>query len=85
MRWVPDSTRRKLENRWEGPMVVEKVISDVIVVVEGIEEHVYNLKRFIGQQEISRKRRISIDDDQPSKKSKVASVMVKPRGMLLWI
>jgi hypothetical protein len=84
LRWVPDTSRRKLENRWEGPFRIERVISDVIVVIESKEEHVYNLKRFAQNVDNSKKRKVVFEEETFSKKTRVASVL-KPRGMLLWL
>jgi len=84
LRWVPDTSRRKLENRWEGPFKIERTISDVIVLIDGKEEHVYNLKRFVQNVDNSKKRKIVFEEEPFSKKSRVASVL-KPRGMLLWL
>ena len=48
MRWVPERHRKKIElNRWEGPLTVEKVISEIRVIVNWVEEHVYNLRKFV--------------------------------------
>jgi len=48
MRYLPKRTRKKYQGRWEGPFVIEKVISDVKVVINGTEEHVFNLKKYEG-------------------------------------
>ena len=50
--WIPKSRREKTSNRWEGPFVVERVLSEVRVVINGKEEHVYNLKKFVRKETV---------------------------------
>jgi hypothetical protein len=87
MRWIPDGKRSKLTNRWEGPFEVQQIVSEVQVVVEGIREHVFNLRRYVapGIETRKRKRNEDLDILPEAKEARVASVSLKPRGMLLWI
>jgi hypothetical protein len=51
MRWTHRRARGKLEAPWKGPFPVEKVLSETRCQVEGVVEHVYNLRRFVGAGE----------------------------------
>ena len=45
--WIPKTRRKKHANRWEGPYSVDQVLSKVRVKVNGREEHIHNLKRYV--------------------------------------
>lgn len=74
MRWINRRSRTKLESAWQGPYIVEELRGEARAIVDGIEEHVYNLRKYVErtgsetlpveQPVISPSPHIAIDDEE---------------------
>ena len=94
MVFVPRFLRKKVDPKWQGPHRIERKVSDCLWVVNGKEEHVYNLK-LVNQQEgesrQDKKRAAGRHPDNAESRNKKARLrcllllMGATRGELLWI
>ena len=86
MVYIPARARTKLDSRWRGPFIIEQVLSETIVVVDGNQESTYNLKKV----EPSKEHEVQSDSEPARKMRRVrlpvnaVSMTCKSGVVLLW-